>query len=95
MPQWWKIDLGSLKTISEIEIMFERTGTTGDCNDFKVETSTNNTTWTLQVDRTNNTNTAQSQAYSLNTTARYIRITINDAPGTYWASLYEFRVFGL
>lgn len=94
MSQWWKIDLGSSKTLSEVEIMFEKTGTTGDCNDFKVETSTDNTNWTSRVDRTTNTNTAQTQAYTFSATARYVRITINDAPGTNWASMYEFRVFG-
>jgi hypothetical protein len=94
MPQWWKVDLGGSKTLSEVEIMFERTGTSGDCNDFKVETSPDNTTWTVRVDKSANTNTAQTQAYTCSATARYVRITISDAPGTYYASIYEFRVFG-
>lgn len=94
MSQWWKIDLGSSKTISEAEIMFERTGTAGDCNDFKVETSTDNTNWTTRIDQLVNTNTAQTQGYTFSAAARYVRITISDAPGSYYASMYEFRVFG-
>jgi len=94
MPQWWKVDLGSSKTVSAFEMMFEKTGTSGDCYDFKIEVSTNNTTWTTAVDRSTNTNTAQTQAYSWTGTARYVRITINDAPGNYWASIYECGVYG-
>jgi fibronectin type 3 domain-containing protein len=94
MPQWWKVDFGSSKTLSEIEIMFEKAGTSGDCNDFIVATSTDNTNWTTRVDKATNTTTAQTQAYTFTATARYVRVTINDAPGTYWASMFECRVFG-
>ena len=96
MPQWWKVDLGASKTIGEIEGMFEVAGSSGNYYLFKVETSADNTNWTTGVDKSTNTNTAQTQAYSFNApvTARYVRITINKAPGTHWASFYEFRVFG-
>ena len=94
MPQWWKVDLGASKTIGEVEIMFQATGSSGNCYNFTVETSADNNTWTTGVDKSTNTNTAQTQAYSFNATARYVRITIKKAPGTNWASLYEFRVFG-
>jgi hypothetical protein len=96
MSQWWKVDLGASKTVGEVEIMFEKTGTSGDCNDFTVETSPDNSAWTNRVDKSTNTNTAQTQAYSFSApaAARYVRITIKDAPGTAWASLFEFRVYG-
>lgn len=94
MPQWWKVDLGSSRHISGFEIMFERRGNSGDCNDFTIETSDDDVYWTTQVDRSTNTNTAQTQAYSFDGTARYVRISISDAPGYYYASMYEFRVFG-
>lgn len=94
MPQWYMIDLGSERSISEFEIMFERTGTTGDCNDFIIQTSPDNATWTTQVSMNPNSNTAQTQAYSVSITARYARITIYDAPGSYYASMYEFKVIG-
>ena len=94
MPQWWKVDLGASKTIGEVEIMFQAAGSSGNCYTFTVETSPDNNTWTTGVDKSSNTNTAQTQAYSFNATARYVRITIKKAPGTNWASFYEFRVFG-
>jgi titin len=94
MSQWWKVDLGASKTLSEVEIMFQYAGASGDCNDFTVETSPDNSTWTNRVNRSTNTNTAQTQAYTFSATARYVRITINDAPGANWASMFELRVFG-
>jgi hypothetical protein len=94
-PQWLKIDLGSSHTLSEVEMMFAFAGTSGDCYDFTVETSSDNTNWTTRVNQNPNPNTAQTQRYGFSTVAaRYVRITIKGAPGTNRASLYEFRVFG-
>jgi hypothetical protein len=92
MPQWFKVDLGSVQPVTQFEFVFERPGTSGDCNDFIIETSSDNSTWTTAVNRSTNTNTSQSQGYAWNGAARYARITISDAPGTYYASMYEFRV---
>jgi uncharacterized protein YxeA len=95
MPQWYTVDLGAEMAINGCEIMFERAGTTGDCNDFVITTSSDNATWTTQVNRNTNTNTAQTQTYYFTSVAaRYVRITISDAPGSYYASMYEFRAIG-
>jgi hypothetical protein len=95
-PQWVKIDLGSQRTISEVEMMFAFAGASGDCYDFSVETSSDNTNWTTRVNQNPNSNTAQTQRYGFSTVAaRYVRVTIKGAPGTNRASLYEFRVFGM
>ncbi len=94
MSQWLKVDLGGLRPISGCEIVFEKAGTNGDCNDFKIETSNDNSTWTTYINLPSNTNTAQTQAHNFTALARYVRITITDAPGSYWASIFEFRVFG-
>ena len=94
MPQWFEVDLGALQMTTEFDIVFELQGTTGDCNKFKIETSPDNATWTMQVDGTNNTNTAQTQFYSAYCTARYARITISHAPASHYASMYEFRAIG-
>lgn len=94
MPQWWKIDFGSVKTISLVQIMFERAGSTGDCNDFRIETSSDNINWTTRVNRSSNTNTAQTQSCYFNTSARYVQVRIYDAPGNYYASMYECKVYG-
>ncbi|HEX3019718.1 MAG TPA: discoidin domain-containing protein [Chitinispirillaceae bacterium] len=94
-PQWVKVDLGSQRTLNEVEMMFASVGTSGDCYDFKVETSPNNVNWTTQVNQNPNWDTRQTQRYGFSTTtARYVRITINGTPGSDSPSLYEFRVFG-
>jgi hypothetical protein len=93
-PQWYQVDLGGIVSISGCEIAFEITGRNGDCYDFTIQTSDDNWNWTNKVNLTYNTNTAQTQTYSFSDTARYVRITFTDAPGYYFASMYEFRVVG-
>jgi len=90
IPQWWKVDLGSSRTISGAEVMWQYSG----LYKYRIETSTNNSTWTTRADLTNNTNTAQTQYQSFSTTARYVRIYVTAVPSGCRASLYEFRVFG-
>lgn len=50
--------------------------------------------WTLKVDKTNNTSTAQTQTDNFTATARYVRITVTGLASWCWASFWEFRVFG-
>lgn len=93
-PQWYKVDLGGPVPISGCEIVFERAGTSGDCYDFTIETSDDNSYWTTKVTLLSNNNTDQTQSFNFSDTARYVRITFSDAPGNYYASMYEFRVIG-
>ena len=93
LPQWWKVDLLSTRVLSEIEVMWEKSGT-GNVYKYYVETSPDNVAWTRRVDATANTSTAQTQAKTLSASARYVRIMITGAPANSAASFYEFRVFG-
>ncbi|HEX3045991.1 MAG TPA: discoidin domain-containing protein [Bacillota bacterium] len=89
---WWKVDLGSSRNITKTEVMWEKSG---QVYKYKVETSMDNSTWTLRVDKTANTSTAQTQTDSFSASARYVRITVTGLPSTsIWASFFEFRVFG-
>ncbi len=99
MPQWWKVDLGALKTLTNIEIKFEVGSVSDDCYNFTIETSQDNVYWKTIVYQNSETNKDQIQKYNLPATpapiqARYVRITIYDGPWTYWASMYEFKVYG-
>jgi len=89
--QWWKVDLGQNYSLTGTEVMWEFSGRVYK---YKIEVSTDNTNWTLVVDRTNNTSTAQTQSHSFSATARYVRITVTGLPANTWASFWEFRVFG-
>jgi lysophospholipase L1-like esterase len=87
---WWKVDLGSSRNITSTGVMWEF----AKVYKYKVEVSTDNTNWTLKVDKTANTSTAQTQTDTFTATARYVRITITGLASGTWASLFEFRVFG-
>jgi hypothetical protein len=89
---WWKVDLGSNRNITSTEVMWEFARN----YKYKVETSTDNSSWSLRADKTGNTSTAQTQTDYFSASARYVRITITGltTSPTTWASFYEFRVFG-
>jgi beta-glucanase (GH16 family) len=86
---WWKVDLGASYNLSGSEVMWEFARN----YKYKVEVSTDNTTWTLKVDKTANTSTAQTQTDNFTATARYVRITVTGLASGTWASFFEFRVF--
>ncbi len=93
LNHWWEVDLGASYNLTGSEVMWEFNGRVYQ---YRVDVSTNNTSWTTVVDKTANTSTAQVQDDSFSATARYVRITITGLPAspTTWASFYEFRVFG-
>ncbi len=90
---WWKVDLGSTRSLTGSEVMWEFSGRVYK---YRVEVSNDNTTWTTVVDKTNNTSTTQTQNDPFTASARYVRITVTGLPTSpvTWASFFEFRVFG-
>jgi hypothetical protein len=89
---WVKVDLGYIKNITYgTQVSFEKSGV---AYQYKIETSTDNTNWTLKVDKTANTNTDQVQTDSFTGDARYVRITVTGLPSGASASLYDLKVFG-
>ena len=89
---WWKVDLGSSMNITGgTQVMWEMSG---KVYKYKIETSNDNTNWTLQVDKTGNTSTDQVQNDVFYDTARYIRITVTGLESGAWASIYDFKVLG-
>ncbi len=90
LNHWWKVDLGATYHLTGTEVMWQFARN----YKYKVEVSTDNISWTLVVDKTKNTGSAQTQKDSFTATARYVRITVTGLPSYTWASFYEFRVFG-
>ena len=70
---------------------FEKSGV---AYQYKIETSKDNTNWTLKVDKTNNTSTEQVQTDYFTDNARYVRITVTGLPSGTYASIYDLKVFG-
>lgn len=87
---WLKIDLLSNLNLVGAEVMWEKAG---NAYLYKIETSTDNTNWTLAVDKTTSTSASQTQLLDFSATARYVRITITGGVGLNWASIYEIRLF--
>ncbi len=88
---WWKVDLGASYNITGTEVMWEQAGSVYQ---YRVETSPDNTTWTLAVDKTANTSTAQVQNDPFTASnVRYVRITVTGLGTGNWASFYNFKVF--
>lgn len=90
---WWTVDLGALYNISGSKVIWEQAG---KLYKYKVEVSADNANWTLEVDKTKNTNTQQIQTDTYNANSvRYIRITVTGMDSGCWASFSEFKVFGV
>ena len=92
LNHWWKVDLGASYNLTGTEVTWEYGGRVYK---YKVEVSANNSTWTLKVDKTNNTSTQQTQRDNFTASGiRYVRITVTGLPANTWASFFEFKVFG-
>lgn len=74
-PQWIQIDLGSNKKFNEIWTQFEYPTF---FYQYKIETSTDGTNWTLYSDKTQNTMQGSPMIDKGTCKARYIRISITD-----------------
>ncbi len=89
---WLTVDLGYAKKItSGTQVSWAQSGV---AYQYKIETSLDNTNWTMQVDKTGNTDTSQVQNDYFTGFARYVRITVTGMPSGAWASFYDFKLFG-
>ena len=88
---WWKVDLQNNYRISSVEMKFESTYNMK----YKIEVSTNNSTWVTAVDKSNNTSNLQVQTVNFTAVGyRYLRVTIVGQPGGVWSSIWEIKVYG-
>lgn len=98
-PRYWQVDLGATHVLSRIEIDFEYPAQAIDsAYEYVVAISSDGTTFTTVIDRTDNTDTMMTQTASFPaaTSGRHVRVTVTPpvtTPGT-WASLWEARIFG-
>ncbi len=87
---WWKVDLGNSYNLTGTEIIWEK----DKAYQYKIEVSADGTNWTVAVDKTGNTNAAQTQADNFNVSSiRYVKITVTGLDSNCWASFSEFKVF--
>lgn len=97
-PSWWQVDLGSTKNVREIDISWYMVKGSEGYYQYKIEYSTNGTSYTT-IDRTSN-KTYGFTTDSVNFSARYIRIQLVNAvlwnnPGNWYTpTLWEVKVLG-
>lgn len=93
LPQWVTIDLGSTETINRMAIY---TTEGYELQDFSVETSTNNSTWTTQRTISGNTSTFIQFDDFFTVNARYVRIMCTKGPDSQsiYARLNEVEIYG-
>ncbi len=84
--QWWQVDLGSSQSICRVTLRWE--GAYGKA--FRVQTSTNGTTWATAATITNGAGGVQS--IDVAATARYVRLDLTARGTGYGYSLWEVQI---
>jgi hypothetical protein len=91
VPQWWKVDLGASHSLTNTAINWYNSASV--YYQYKIEVSTDGTTFTTAVDKTGNT-TFGDTSDNYTATARYQRITITFVSGGGPSSILECKVYG-
>jgi alpha-L-fucosidase len=87
---WLTVDLGAAKSLTAPVSPGSWTPTNYR---YRIEGSTDNTTWTTLVDRTDTTSTSQVQTVVLSAQARYVRVTVTGLPTGVWASIRNLELY--
>lgn len=87
---YWMVDLGGLYELNGTEVNWKKSTN----YKYRIETSTDNSHWTLRIDKSNNASTSKKQKDNFIGVARYVKIIILDIPCGDNASIYDFSVFG-
>ena len=92
-PQWWQVNLNASKTIWSITIKW----TTAAAWKYRIDGSTNGTTWTTTpiVDQRNRTNTSQTTTDypTASDPWKYLKVTVTGGPSGVKAGLYDFTIY--
>ncbi|MCX5356473.1 MULTISPECIES: RICIN domain-containing protein [Streptomyces] len=87
---WLKVDLGSTRSLTGTRIAWELDKTNYH---YKIEGSTDNSTWTTLVDNTATAGTSQVQTAVFQAQARYVRVTVTGLPAGVYASIRNLEVY--
>ena len=88
---WWSVDLGASMPITGTGIVWADVRTNPK---YKIEVSTDNSTWTLVADKTKSTNTQPTQSDVFTANARYIKVTITSGTTAgYDLGIAEFSAY--
>ncbi|WSA22403.1 discoidin domain-containing protein [Streptosporangium subroseum] len=88
-PQWISVDLGSTKSVSRVRLQWEAAYGRA----YRIETSTNNTTWTAASSTTASDGGVDDITIPA-TNARYVRVYGTQRATAYGYSLWELEIYG-
>ena len=90
---WITLDLGATKTVCSVDIAWYKGSSR--VNDFVIGASSDGSTFTHVYSGKSSGKTTLSEKYSFTeTSARFIKITVNSSTDTKWVSITEIDVFG-
>ena len=87
---YWTVDFGGLYELKGTEVKWP----SSTVYKYRVETSTDNSHWTLRIDKSNNKSIEQKQEDNFVGVARYVKIIILDVQSNDYASICDFKAFG-
>lgn len=88
--QWLVADLGSIKTVSGIDIYWE----TAAAKNYTIEVSTDGDNWESVYEITDGKDAATLNAEFDDVSARYVRVYCTERTTHYGYSIYEMEIFG-
>ena len=92
LPVWWRVDLGAVYLLAQTDVDFEKPNS---YYKYKIDVSSDDTTWTTVVDQTTNTTrNGVTLTDTLGVAARYVRVTITGISTVDWGCFWEFTVWG-
>ncbi|WP_232247210.1 alpha-L-fucosidase [Kitasatospora azatica] len=88
---WLQVDLGSVRAVTGARIAWELPS---NAYQFRIDGSTDGSTWSTLADRTGNTTVAQVQALTFTAQTRYVRVTVTGGVNSgLWASIRSLEVY--
>ncbi|WP_083975537.1 alpha-L-fucosidase [Kitasatospora mediocidica] len=88
---WLQVDLGSVHPVTGARIAWEQPA---KAYRFRIDGSTDGSTWTTLADQSANTTTAQVQALTFTAQTRYVRVTVTGGlDSSTWASIRTLEVY--
>nr|WP_245811824.1 discoidin domain-containing protein [Actinophytocola xinjiangensis] len=88
-PQWISVDLGSVRRVNRVRLTWE----TAHARAYRVEISTDNTTW--QTLHSTTTGDGGTDDIALSADARHVRVTGTQRATQWGYSLWELSVLGV
>lgn len=87
----WQVDLGKAEPVRSLRIHWEKAGV---AYRYKVDASTDGTTWKTIADQSNNKRVGQIAAHVVDSpNTRFLRVTFLGSSGGQWGSFWEFEAY--